>query len=161
MKIHPEILKGMLWVLAMFCFAMFVIFILDFQKPVREGLTQFHKVELDYCRITEKQIHSYPGGRGSYELFTTNCQEAFFPILFQSKDYGVAKSVIQIDSYISKTANSSDVTIIKKGKTYNLKLRNLDEVDHRFEDAWIVLKLSFGFIILSFLIRFLKKRQVI
>lgn len=107
--------------------AMLAINLTDNLKVTRDELTRFYSTKMDSCVITRIDTINYSGGRGTYQIFYTNCNADFYPVLFENGN----SADFNINSKIIKKANSIEFKLLSGDKFQDSRMRHPDNEDDR------------------------------
>ncbi len=125
----PKKLQNMVAIFMIMVFAMVMAYTRDTLKPTRLELETFFATELPDCQITSLIEREYPGNKGNYKLFRTDCSSEYFPILLESgyEDYGrFVEGLI-----VNKKANSVNLTLTGSNSVIKLKILHPSDEDDR------------------------------
>jgi len=118
----------------------------DILERTRLELETFFEAELSNCEITRVVERQYPG-KGTYQLFRTNCSSAYYPILLDKEAVREDYECFNEGMIVNKKAKS--VKLILKGATseHQLKIRYPSDEDDRFSSMKFIL-IFFGIALL-------------
>ncbi len=101
---------------------------LAFDKT-RAEIKTFYETKMDSCKIVEIITMKYPG-RGSYNLFTTNCSNIYFPVLLHNMTIE-KEELFKKDVIITKKQNDYNLILFNNKNNYSLTIRYIqDEKDN-------------------------------
>lgn len=98
----------------------------DDLQITRSQLLRFYETRFDGCVINKIVTRRYPGGRGDYELFYTDCDNVAYPILFDQNKF----VRLTVNSKIFKEANSVKFKLLADHITYG-EMRHPEAEDSR------------------------------
>jgi hypothetical protein len=107
--------------------AMLAMNLTDNLKVTRAELTRFYSTKMDSCIITQIDTINYAGGRGTYQIFHTDCDADFYPVLFEDGN----RADFNINSMIIKEANSIEFRLLSSDTFQDSKMRHPDNEDDR------------------------------
>jgi len=117
----------------------------DTLEPTRKKLEVFYEHEIDSCRVTDILTKKYPS-RGYYEEIKIHCSYSNYPLLFAKSEH----REIEIGNFISKRANSTQITVQSAQEKFLVDIRNPSEEDNRVASVETII-LFFGPIIILML----------
>ena len=82
---------------------------------------------MDSCVIIRIDTVNYSGGRGTYQIFYTECDANFYPVLFEKGN----SADFNINSKIIKKANSIEFKLLNGDKSQYSEMRHPDNEDDR------------------------------
>jgi hypothetical protein len=141
MIISPGKIATLLMMLFVYGWGIVYIYFSDTLEVTRKELTRFYKSRLDSCLINRIDTLKYAGRGGTYQVFYSDCSNAYYPIILESGN----KEVFKLNSLISKDSLSVDIIISDGIKFYSAKISNPDSMD----DRGFGIKILLGFIIVT------------
>ncbi len=127
MKIHPRKVAAWIGMLFIYGIGTIVANLSDNLNVSRMELKRFYEVEMDSCTIQRIDTLDVEN-RGGYLVFYTNCGTDFYPGFLEDYD---KRTLIRVNSVISKKANALDIYVRDNDNQYNLKIRHPDTQDDR------------------------------
>ncbi|MEQ8582013.1 MAG: hypothetical protein RIC30_03930 [Marinoscillum sp.] len=110
----------------------------DMLKRTRLELETFYQAELSNCEITRVVERQY-SGKGTYNLFQTNCSTEYYPILLDKESKYEDYYLFEEGLIVNKKANSVDLSLTGLTSELKLKIRHPSDEDDRFFSLKIVL----------------------
>jgi hypothetical protein len=110
----------------------------DMLKRTRLELETFYQAELSNCEITRVVERQY-SGKGTYNLFQTNCSTEYYPILLDKESKYEDYDLFEEGLIVNKKANSVDLSLTGLTSELKLKIRHPSDEDDRFFSLKIVL----------------------
>ena len=138
MTFGPKKLLNMAAIFIVLVVALVMIFSNDMLKRTRLELEVFYKAELSNCEITRMVERQY-SGKGTYQLFQTNCSTEYYPILLDKESEYENYDRFEEGLIVNKKANSVDLTLTGSASELKLKIREPSDEDDRFFSMRIVL----------------------
>lgn len=129
-KPHPYKIANLVIVYILFFSAIvYISFNNNYQQSQTE-LKNFYLAEFINCSITDILEKPYTGGRGTYKLFSTNCSTNYYPIWPRPYEES-ALDLFQEGSIISKSPESTELTIATDSKEILIQLEHYENEDSR------------------------------
>lgn len=146
MTFGSDKLVNMAGIFLIMVFGLFFSYAGDNLKRTRLALETFFEAELSDCHITSL-IEGQYSGRGSYQLFTTDCHNEYYPILLDKKSEYEDYERFTEGLIVNKKANSVNLTLTGSNFILELKIRHPSDEDDRFENMKYV-SIFFGIVLL-------------
>ncbi|MEQ9006391.1 MAG: hypothetical protein RLP12_00800 [Ekhidna sp.] len=138
MTFGPKKLLNMAAIFIVMVVATVMIYSNDMLKRTRLELETFYQAELSNCEITRVVERQY-SGKGTYNLFQTNCSTEYYPILLDKESKYEDYYLFEEGLIVNKKANSVDLSLTGLTSELKLKIRHPSDEDDRFFSLKIVL----------------------
>ncbi|MEQ9220295.1 MAG: hypothetical protein RLO17_19740 [Cyclobacteriaceae bacterium] len=130
LNIHPYKIVALVISYIIFFGVILYVSIHNDLKTYQLQLKIFYDASLSNCEISNVVERPFPGGRGTYKLFTTGCNIDYYPI--SPEPYSeTTVNLFSKGTIVNKQPKSTSISIARNGLFERLNFRNFEDEDSR------------------------------